>query len=146
LDNELHINDDASQLAIQALLLETAVEAFRIQTQHRPFVPPWLTRAKDFIHEQFKRNLTLSDIGAVAGVHPVHLARVFHQHYHSTIAEYLRRLRVESASAAMANRPDASLAMIAASAGFSDQSHFCKTFKRLTRMTPTEYRRLLSRR
>ena len=35
---------------------------------------------------------------------------------------------------------DAPLIEIAAAAGFYDQSHFSRTFKRLTGLTPAEYR------
>jgi AraC family transcriptional regulator len=38
------------------------------------------------------------------------------------------------------NKTNEPLAAIAAGAGFSDQSHFSRTFKRLVGMTPAEYR------
>ncbi|MBA4183537.1 MAG: helix-turn-helix transcriptional regulator, partial [Acidobacteria bacterium] len=72
-------------------------------------------------------------------IHPVHLARTFRRSYGYTIAEYVRRLRVDFACSALASSNE-SLAEIAVNAGFSDQSRFSKTFKRLTNLTPAEYR------
>jgi AraC-like DNA-binding protein len=37
--------------------------------------------------------------------------------------------------------PGAKLSDIAAAAGFADQSHFARTFKRFTNMTPDAYRK-----
>jgi AraC family transcriptional regulator len=140
LHSELIINDQASPVAVEGLLLEAAVEIFRHRTPGpKESTPRWLLRARDFIDAEFVRNLTLTEISLVAGVHPVHLARVFRREFGCTIAVYLRRRRVEAACTAITDS-DASFAEIATATGFSDQSHFCKLFKRFTRMTPTEYR------
>jgi AraC-like DNA-binding protein len=40
--------------------------------------------------------------------------------------------------------PGRSLAQVAAATGFADQSHFNRTFKRFTGMTPGHYRTLLA--
>lgn len=140
LNNELGISDCASPLAIEGLLLEAAVQVGRhSEREPEKLAPVWLSRARDFIQEESANNITLGEIATAAGVHPVHLARVFHRRFGCTIAEYLRRLRVDAASRAIA-QSDAPLAQIAANAGFSDQSHFCRIFKRVTGMTPSKYR------
>ena len=64
---------------------------------------------------------------------------------HSTVGEYIRKLRIEYACQTMLN-PDISLAEIAAIAGFADQSHFGRTFKRLVGIPPAAFRSTLSRR
>jgi AraC family transcriptional regulator len=69
----------------------------------------------------------------------VHLAVEFRRFYGSAPAEYIRRLRVEFACRALSGST-APLIEIALAAGFSSQSHFSNTFKRLIGMTPTAYR------
>ena len=71
---------------------------------------------------------------------------VFHPsgepHANRSPGEYVRRLRVEIACQRLASS-DMPLAEIALAAGFSDQSHFTKTFRHYNGMTPGEYRRRL---
>ena len=108
-------------------------------TASRP--PTWLSQVREILHAQFSEHLTLAAIAESAGVHPVHLAREFRMHFRVTIGEYLRQLRIEFACAKLSNSHSA-LSDIALAAGFSHQSHFSRTFKRLTGMTPAEYRKI----
>jgi AraC family transcriptional regulator len=143
LSDEFAASDAASSLAIDALLLEIAVEVSR---QEKKFaatskVPRWLGDARDFIHAKYISNLTISEIASAANIHPVHLSRMFRRYHGCTIAEYIRRLRVEAASLALAESNE-TLAEIAVASGFSDQSHFSNLFKRLMNVTPAEYREI----
>ena len=138
--------DEVSSLAIEGLLLEILAEVFRRSTtatvgRERP---PWIEHAREMIHANFREPLTLSAVAATVGVHPVHLATVFRRTYRCSMGEYVRRRRVEFACEEL-SRPDTPLIRIALAAGFYDQGHFCRTFKRLTGITPTAYRRNISR-
>jgi AraC family transcriptional regulator len=140
---EFQTTDEVSPLTLQGLTLELIAEASRRanrQTGER--APRWLGRVRDVLHDRFMDNLSLAELGETAGVHPVHLATVFRRQFQCTVGQYIRRLRVEYACRRIA-ASDASLAEIALAAGFADQSHFCAIFKRLTGMTPREYRQSL---
>ena len=100
--------------------------------------PPGQVHAK-----RFSETLTLEEIAAVAGVHPVHLASVFRRHYGCTVGDAVRRLRIDYACRQLA-RSEVSLAEIALDAGFASQSHFTRTFRRLTGTTPAQYRKIFS--
>jgi AraC family transcriptional regulator len=133
--------DGASPLALEGLALEILAEASR-QADHAPDRPPprWLPRARDLLHDRLAENLSLGEVAAEVGVHPVHLARAFRRHYGCTPGDYVRKLRVESACRRLATS-DAPLIEVALAAGFSDQSHFTRAFRRRMRMTPGEFRR-----
>lgn len=136
--------DNASSLAIEGLTLEMLAEVSRHQVSARDKQgPQWLERAVEMLRERFAGALTISEVATSVGVHPVHLAREFRRFKRCTIGEYVRQLRIEQACHQLHN-PEEPLAAIAAGAGFSDQSHFCRTFKRLVGMTPSEYRAALS--
>jgi AraC family transcriptional regulator len=138
--------DGFAALTIQGLALELLAEACRHAVQ-RPEkdAPKWLVQARELVHEEFTERLTLAEIADVVGIHPVHLARVFRQQYRCTVGDYVRRLRVEYACREIA-RTHASLAEIALAAGFSEQSQFTRTFKRVTGLTPAQYRGSVCRR
>ena len=132
--------DGLSPLAIEGVTLELLTETSRRALGSIDFRPPrWLEQVTDMLRARFAENLTLSDLAAVAGVHTVHLARVFRKFHGRTVGDYVRQLRIEYASRQLSTT-DVSLVEIALAAGFSDQSHFSRTFKSHTRMLPSEFR------
>ena len=136
--------DNASPLAIEGLMLELLAEVSRHkQSSGDKEAPKWLERAVEMLRERFDERLTIPEVAMSVGVHPVHLAREFRRFKRCTIGEYVRQLRIERACHQLHN-PEEPLAAIAAGAGFSDQSHFCRTFKRFVGMTPSEYRSALA--
>ena len=92
------------------------------------------------IDRDFREALTTAFIARTVGVHPVYLAQVFRQVYGCTISAYLCRRRLEYACAEL-RYSRAPIAEIALTAGFYDQGHFSRTFKRVLGLTPSEYRR-----
>lgn len=132
--------DDFSSLTIEGLMLELVAEASRHSTHklgHRP--PLWLRRVRETLDEQFGESVSLIALSETVGVHPVHLAREFRRFYRCTIGQYVRKTRIEFACRQISNT-NAALTDIAHAAGFFDQSHFARTFKKFVGMTPSEYR------
>lgn len=144
---EFYLGDDASFLAIEGLLLELLVEAARrrslLTEEKRPSL--WLKQAEELLRASFSSPLQLPAIANAVNVHPVHLAREFRRHFKCTIGEYVRRLRVDFAQRELSHG-SAPLVAIALSAGFSDQSHLTREFKRITGFTPLQYRNLFKSR
>jgi AraC family transcriptional regulator len=102
--------------------------------------PRWFGRIKELLHQEFRNNLRMRDLANEAGVHPVHLARIFRRLENQTPGDYLQRLRVRTAGQMLMDS-ECPLALIAAECGFADQSHLTRVFKRLTRTTPAQFRR-----
>lgn len=105
--------------------------------------PRWFGRVKERLHEQFRDTLRMSDLAREAGVHPVHLARVFRQKEKSTPGEYQQRLKVQAACRLLRD-PEWPLAAVAAECGFADQSHFTRVFGRIAGTTPLRFRRAIA--
>jgi AraC family transcriptional regulator len=143
--HEFQQMDSGASLVLEALSLELLVAAARC-TSIRPerTAPQWLERARELIHARFAERLTLDDIAAHAGVHPVHLATVFRRRFQCTIGDYIRDRRIEYASSEL-RKARTPLALIALDAGFANQGHFSTTFKRITGFTPAAYRKAFGR-
>jgi AraC family transcriptional regulator len=132
--------DACSLLAMEGLVLEILAEASRCSvnpSEHRP--PRWLEQVREILHSQFFECPTLAGLAEAVGVHPVHLARAFRKWYHCSVGDYVRRLRIEFACREI-SASDVPLVEIASEAGFADQAHFSRTFKRCMGLTPTEFR------
>lgn len=140
LRNEYRQTDDFTSLTVEGLMLEMVAEIGRNTVKSsEPRQPHWLKQAREILHENFAERMSLSEIAESVGIHPVYLAEIFRQHYQCTIGEYIRRLRIEFASSEI-SKTDAPLADIGLASGFSHQAHFSRTFKRLTGLTPAQYR------
>jgi AraC family transcriptional regulator len=131
--------DAVAPLMIESLALEIIAAATRRARPASEQTPRWLEQARELLHATFTGPVTLAAVGAAVGVHPVYLAAQFRQHYHCTVGEYVRRLRIEAACREV-SASDAPLSEIASANGFYDQSHFTNVFKRHTGMTPAQYR------
>jgi AraC family transcriptional regulator len=136
---ELDSPDSASPLAMEALALEILACACRAAIPRPDGAPRWLHRVEDLLRDRYLAPPTVSEVASVAGVHPAHLARVFRQRHGCTIAEYVRRLRIEHACRALLD-PETPQAQIAQATGFADQSHFARAFKSQVGLTPGQFR------
>lgn len=141
LHSEFRRKDSASTLALEGLTLEMIAEVSRLSDRKPDLTANCrIERAREIIHAHFSDQVTLSFIAESIGTHPVYLAREFRLRYHCTVGEYIRHLRIQFACRELANS-EATIAEIASASGFFDQSHFSRTFKRLTSTTPAEYRK-----
>jgi AraC family transcriptional regulator len=132
---ELESPDEFTPLAVEGLALELAAAARRLRPNG---APSWLRTAREVALE--RAPVTVAEIAAELEVDPRLLARGFHEHYGSSIGEYVRNARLDWAAAKLV-QTDAPLATLALEAGFADQSHFTRSFKRRTGLPPGRYRR-----
>jgi AraC family transcriptional regulator len=132
---ELESPDEFTALAVEGLALELAAAARRLRPNG---APPWLRTAREVALE--RAPVTVAEIAAELEVDPRLLARGFHEHYGSSIGEYVRNVRLDWAAAKLV-QTEAPLAALALEAGFADQSHFTRSFKRRTGLPPGKFRR-----
>lgn len=138
---ELALGEGTSELSAEGLVLELLAEALRADAlPSAQGEPRWLRSVRDMLHEGFCEQLSLAELSGEVGVHPSYLARSFRDRYGCTIGEYLRRLRADYAAERLRGS-DVPLSEIAQAAGYSDQGHFTRLFRRATGLTPGQYRR-----
>ena len=97
-----------------------------------------LARAAEFMKRNYARPLKLHEICSAADLSPSYLIRAFKEKYGLTPHAYLTNCRIEfSRSQLRLGRP---IAEVAVAAGFSDQAHLQRSFKKLVAATPGQYR------
>jgi AraC family transcriptional regulator len=142
LEAECALQDDLSGLVVEGTALAMLARAARLYrlTNHQRRSPAWLLTAIEYLHAHRLDRIKLGDVARSVGVHPSRLAHEFRARYGQTPGEYVRRLRLEWAAEQLRHE-DANLADVAIRAGFYDQSHFSRMFRRLFGVAPATWRR-----
>lgn len=92
------------------------------------------------INERYAENLSLEDMAEIAGYNPTYTEKLFRAVYNISPINYLIRVRVENAQKLLCSNLSLSVKEIGALCGFNDNSYFGKVFKKVTGLTPKEYR------
>ncbi|MDE2427537.1 MAG: AraC family transcriptional regulator [Burkholderiales bacterium] len=96
-----------------------------------------LQRAAEFIHTHCTQDLRLEAIAACAGLSASYLFRAFKNVYGLSPHAYLINRRIQYAQTLL--KRGAAIADAAQEAGFADQAHFQRVFKRMLSATPGQY-------
>jgi AraC family transcriptional regulator len=139
LRRELWLDDRYQVLALEGLAFELIAEIGRYRAPDAPPRVRRLARVRECLHERFLDPPTIAELAAAAEMRPAYLAREFSRVYGSTIAGYTRQLRIQWAAGELAGS-DRPIASIACEAGFVDQSHLTRVFRRAFGVTPARYR------
>ena len=95
--------------------------------------------AIDHVVSHLGEPLRLADVSRAARLSPFHFHRVFQVIVGETLAEFVKRLRLERALVMMAHAPRSSLTMIAFRCGFSSSSDFSRCFKQRYGTAPSAF-------
>jgi AraC family transcriptional regulator len=99
-----------------------------------------LRRIRAYIDAHIGEHISLDDLARQAGISRFHFARQFRLTTGESPMGYLRRVRIERSKSILQGR-ETTIAEIAATLGFSDQSHFTRTFGRLVGVSPGSFAR-----
>lgn len=93
-----------------------------------------------YIKENLAEKLTLEDAAEHVSLSKSYFCRILKDELGYTFTEYVNHLRVERAKLYLRDST-MSIADIAYAVGFDDQSYFTRIFKRLTNVSPGQYRK-----
>lgn len=106
-----------------------------------PKAPEILQELAEYLDAHATEDVSLDDLCRLSGYSAGHLIRAFRQHFGFTPHAYLINRRIQLGQRELkCGKP---IAEVALSAGFTDQAHFQRTFKRLVATTPNRYRQSL---
>jgi AraC family transcriptional regulator len=146
-DAELTSGGAGGRLAAEALANVLAVRLLRhvlaprgLERRRDGTLPRGRLRAVvEYIEEHLDGCPNLEQLAAVARLSVYHFARQFRAATGLPPHQYVIARRVERAKELLQAGTDVSLAEVALHAGFSDQSQFCRHFKRQVGVTPRQF-------
>ncbi len=101
--------------------------------------PSWIPAICAYIEANIHEPLKVSQLAALANVHPVYFARAFKSSCGISVLKYVRQRRVMAAATAMENKP-VRLVDVANQFGFADQAHFSRVFREEFGASPSKFR------
>ena len=92
-----------------------------------------------YLQMEFPSPVTRETVALRFGLAPNHVSRLFRQEGIMSFVDYLNMVRVSRAKKLLqeSNLP---LKAIATACGYQDTAYFCRVFKRICKLTPTEFR------
>ncbi|MEM8868152.1 MAG: helix-turn-helix domain-containing protein [Verrucomicrobiota bacterium] len=110
-----------------------------IEVQEVDSEPAVVSNAKSYIQDRFQERISLDEAAQAVNASTRHFCKVFKQATGITFTDYLARVRVEKAKHLLQN-PCLRVSEIAFETGFESISQFNRSFKRITGVTPTQFR------
>ncbi len=103
-----------------------------------------IRKTREFIRTNYKKKIKLVDISKAIYLSPYYLSHIFKRETGITLMEYLAKVRIEEAKYLLENTP-LNTTRIAFEVGYSDQSYFCKVFKKIEGIPPYDYKKRMKR-
>ena len=107
--------------------------AYRVQRE--PVV-----EAKKFIERYFDSDISRNQVSEYVHLHPDYLDRLFKAELNMSVAHFIREKKIAKAQKQL-RTTSMSISEIAFQEGYTNLSNFTEAFKRITGMTPQEYRK-----
>ena len=99
-----------------------------------------VSEALNYIRKNSAKHISLTEVAEKVHRSPFYLSHLLKEQLDTTFSDYLNLVRLEKAKQLMQNY-ELSLAEIAQSVGFTDQSYLGRIFKREEGITPAKYRK-----
>jgi AraC family transcriptional regulator len=142
--NDINREREPNPAAVRAVALCLATlltsPAQAESTPARGGLAPWQKRKIDqYLKTHLTQRVRVDELAEHLSLSVSHFFRTFKESFGDTPQAHILRLKLEMAQKLMLATEDPP-AQIAFACGFADQSHLCKTFRRLTGETPTAWR------
>lgn len=98
-----------------------------------------INQAIDFIQNNYMKKLTLKNISEQVYLHPTYLSNIFKKQTGYTIVDYINYYRVIQAKRMLMD-PNNKIYWVTEKVGFVNERYFSEVFKKITNMTPTQYK------
>lgn len=96
---------------------------------------------KNIIEQEYNKNISLDSVSDMVHLSSCYLSSLFSQEFGITFKDYLINTRISKAKEFLAN-PDTKVYEVAEKVGYQDPHYFSQIFKKLTGLTPAQYRNI----
>lgn len=124
-----------SELFLQAVDEWEAYAKQRLSQVEGGVIPEALV----YIEAHYNENINMDDVAKNVNVSYHYFSKLFKQQTGKSFTDYLTDLRIEK-SLEMLRMTQRSIKEISLEIGYNDPNYYCKIFKKITGVTPTEYR------
>ena len=134
---QLYEEQELEELCL--LMLEVLERFMQSMFREQDKGNPHIRRALRYMCDHYSEHLELDQTARYVGLSPSYFSTLFRQTVGISFRDHLNRIRVEESKRLLLDRQH-TLADIAVSVGFPDQSYYCKVFKKIVGVTPGKYR------
>ncbi len=100
-----------------------------------------LRRAHEFVLDNYHRKITLGSVADVADMERTYFSSFFHERVGVPFRDWLRFIRIDRALDLLA-QSDEPIARVSKLVGFQQVRSFERAFKKVTQLTPLQYRKM----
>lgn len=140
-------NPDTNKVLLQLLLSELLIMITEYvgalkekEYDSHQIVNTKVDKILKYISGNYSDELTLTSIAEKFYISPFYLSKIFKKSTNLSIVEYINSLRIREAKELL-EHSSVKIADIAEKVGFSSSSHFSRTFKLVTGLSPQQYRK-----
>lgn len=125
-----------------SLLLRGLPVAKKVSKGHqdRLYAITKIQRALDFVAAHYSENLSLEQVAALSGYEKSSFCRSFKNATNTTFHKYLNSYRINMAKVLL-TESDESISQISSRVGFTQHKNFCRLFKEIHSLSPSDYRK-----
>ncbi len=145
---EQEINNEirkfTSAANILRFLTKYVEDIVKVSGEEPPGEKDIIRRVKKYVRDNYSQRITLQNIEDTFYVNKSYFSWLFSNVTGQTFTEYIACVRIEEAKKLLGN-DSMKVYEIAEAVGYRDYRNFCKTFKKITGVTPLKYRETVAR-
>jgi YesN/AraC family two-component response regulator len=127
-------------VSLISIIVEYVVEAEgRILELRDTYHKDVLRQVQQYVESEYKKSISLNHVASAVHISTSRLAHIIREKLNMNFTSYLNEIRIEKAKFLLCNT-QLSIKEIAYDVGFRNLSHFNHLFKRVTALSPSEYR------
>jgi YesN/AraC family two-component response regulator len=143
LEEAMHLTDKRLMETASAERIKTDHHLKNVSLYHEGDEDLRITKVTEiisrYIQDNYKYDISMQDLARTMNYSEPYFCKLFKQYFNQNFTSYLTEYRVNEAKK-MLEQPTVNVKDIGRAVGYSDSNYFTKVFKRITGLSPTEYR------